>query len=120
MSIKQATSVIKGHFLVVFWLVILKPRLLLIERKGAAAIDSLADELSEKDASFDSSYSDLHSNLTKSPKTVDVDGDAKVDSPDDEQLVEQVLGWEGHVEIHRQDKVLKNYGEANFFHKNFL
>jgi len=96
-----------------------KPRLLLIERKGAAAIDSLADELGEKDASFDSSYSDLHSNLTKSPKTVDLSGDSKSDSGDDEKLVEQVFGWEGDVEIHRQDKVVKNYGWSRLWNSKW-
>ena len=98
---------------------------MLIDRKGAASIDSYADE--SYNSSIDSSYGQLHADPLKPIRQFGefeldekMEKENDLDEKGDEELVEEeVVGWDGDVEIHRKDTGLASYGWSKLWDKNW-
>lgn len=95
-----------------------KPRVLLIDRKGAASIDSYADQ--GHDSSIDSSYGQLHSDPSHPLADILTDDKFERKEETDEQLVEkEVVGWDGDVEVHRAEDIFTTYGWSKLWDKTW-
>ncbi|CAG5096978.1 Oidioi.mRNA.OKI2018_I69.XSR.g14874.t1.cds [Oikopleura dioica] len=97
-----------------------KPRMILLDRKGAGAIDAFDDEISPN-VSIDSDYSRLHAVPGANQQTFDEEKDGEkrnFTERTDEELVEtQIENWDGGVEVHRSQSMKS--GWSSKWNKNW-
>ena len=97
-----------------------KPRMILLDRKGAGAIDAFDDEISPN-VSIDSDYSRLHAVPGANQQTFDEEKDGEkrnFTERTDEELVEtQIENWDGGVEVYRSQSMKS--GWSSKWNKNW-